>query len=753
MDFFNWYQENHGYPPFPWQAHLANKIADGQFPSSISVPTGCGKTAIIAIWHWAALHEIDVPKRLIYIVDRRLIVDSVTDYAKELGCNVVKMRGGVTIDNSWMMEPNKHSVIVSTVDQAGSRLLWRGYGVSSRVAPIHAALIGNDALLVLDEAHISTPFAKTLEAIIKLRVEEAHSWHVIAMTATPIGEGETLSLSDEDHVHPVVKKRLESKKWARLVKSDRAGFVTKMVAEAKGLQQDIEGVVGVICNTTKYARQVFERLGGDKVLLTGRIRFVDKDRILAEYLPRILSGSREDRRPLFVVATQTIEVGADLDFDALVTQSATIDALRQRFGRLDRLGELGSSSAVVVHEKLAKSEECRVYGKSLLNKTMAWLNKAQTGKGKNKGVDFGISAMDKVLAETSPPQRDVEEVRPFTASDLRQLRQTNPQVEVDIASWLHGENSDTISVSVVWRADLDAPVDQWVDIVDAAPPVMAEVMPCPYYEVRQWLGRRYVVVGENVVRGLNIKPGDLVVVPAGYGGYGEWGWNPGSREPVEDIGNRVGARIRLIGATEEDDVDSLLDQLDLEVKNPVATPYPRGLVITSSNPRTNGREVQLEEHLAGVGDVASALTDEPVVHEASRLHDIGKQDPRFQVLLGSREKVLAKSGHPSPWAARIAREWSGLPKGWRHEVASVTMLPDNSSDLLKYLVATHHGYARVVLPIGGDESLWNKAGGPTWGNMTDRLNEEYGAWGLAYLEALVRLSDWIQSEQEQNNAV
>ena len=751
--FVDWYEQRHGYEPFPWQVRLAELVAAGTPPPSIAVPTGAGKTAIIAVWHWATGQGLPVPTRLIYVVDRRLIVDSVTAYAERLGCQVVKMRGGVTIDSSWMMAPNRPTVIVSTVDQAGSRLLWRGFGVSPATAPIHAALIGNDALLVLDEAHISTPFAATLAAVQELRRKESLPWHVVTMTATPLDGGDTLELAEADRSHPVLRRRLHSRKPARLVKVEKAGFVAAMVAEANKLRDQSAGVVGVIANTTGRAREIFQRLAGDKVLLTGRIRPVDRDSILSEFLPRMISGSRAGRQPLFVVATQTIEVGADLDFDALVTQNAPVDALRQRFGRLDRLGELGDCQAVIVHEELGTGDECRVYGKTLLNRTWTWLKKAQTGKGRDKRVDFGITAMAATLAQTPPPLREAKVTRPFTADDLWDLRQTHPRVEVDITPWLHGDNSDETSVTVVWREDLFADTGQWAATVSAAPPVLAEAMPCPVYEVRGWLGQRPALVGEQVVPGRNIRPGDLVVVPASYGGYGPWGWEPGSRQPVEDVGNRAGARVRLIGADETSDIHACLAALGLTIDRSVATPYPAGLVVTAANRRVNSRAVGLEDHLAAVEGVAREWTDNPLVWQAARAHDRGKTDPRFQVLLGARDHLLAKSGHTSPWAARQARSWSGLPEGWRHEVASTVLLPTGSPALLRYLVATHHGLGRAVLPVGGDYPLWLQAGGPRWGNMTEQLNADLGAWGLAYLEALVRLADWVQSEREQRDGL
>ena len=84
-DFRGWYTRLHKRDPFPWQERLARNVTKaGRFPDAIALPTGAGKTTIIAIWAWARTVGIRLPTRLAYVIDRRLVVDSITDYAVEL---------------------------------------------------------------------------------------------------------------------------------------------------------------------------------------------------------------------------------------------------------------------------------------------------------------------------------------------------------------------------------------------------------------------------------------------------------------------------------------------------------------------------------------------------------------------------------------------------------------------------------------------------------------------------------------------
>ena len=83
-----------GYQPFPWQtalfSRMAEQPADDAFPPLISVPTGRGKTAVIAVWLLALARRLETgtlsgfPRRLIYVVNRRTVVDQATAVAEHI---------------------------------------------------------------------------------------------------------------------------------------------------------------------------------------------------------------------------------------------------------------------------------------------------------------------------------------------------------------------------------------------------------------------------------------------------------------------------------------------------------------------------------------------------------------------------------------------------------------------------------------------------------------------------------------------
>ena len=67
-----------------WQRRLYRQWVAGDFKPVIDLPTGMGKTAVMAIWLIARANKFKVPTRLIYVVDRRTVVDQATDLAQTL---------------------------------------------------------------------------------------------------------------------------------------------------------------------------------------------------------------------------------------------------------------------------------------------------------------------------------------------------------------------------------------------------------------------------------------------------------------------------------------------------------------------------------------------------------------------------------------------------------------------------------------------------------------------------------------------
>ena len=613
--------------PFPWQTRLARRLCDShEWPRIIDLPTGSGKTACIdiAIFHFlAAIAEGRTgvaPRRIAFVVDRRVIVDEASERARKIAnaiatstvdvlkeaarlletatgsrcVEVFTLRGGVPKERNLVRDPRSASVVLSTVDQIGSRLLFRGYGVRDNVKSMHAGLFGFDTLLLLDEAHIAEPFLQTLEGI---RREQGRSqvspaeglgvrplWYT-QLSATPAGKAE-FELDAEDRAHPVLRLRLEGAKPMRLLEVAKRDDLTKELASlvTSSLAERSEDFgekarIGVVVNRISTARDlknVLTRTLKESVevhLLIGQVRSLDRDAVMRKLAPKLKSSSkpRQGEKPIVVVATQTIEVGADFDFHTMFIEAASYPAIRQRLGRLNRLGLRERAGGAVVLVKAGKEDD-PVYG-SAIDATWRFLQ---------EHAEAGIVRLG--IAEAPTPSNPaalmpIPVSTPFlTPAALGLFSQTSPrpESEPDVADYLHGFAQQLPDVTVVWRDGLytgreaiPIPSELAKSILEALPPLATESMNLPLSSVRDWLrgdvkkldelgdfegepaseskaeDKReqrdpfiFAIDDDDVrqIRVSQIRPGMTVVVSTTMGGNNKQsGFDPTSEERAEDL--------------------------------------------------------------------------------------------------------------------------------------------------------------------------------------------------------------------------
>ncbi len=649
------FAEVHGFEPFPWQSDLVTQVMTaGRWPAVIDVPTGMGKTSMIDVAVFlAAVTACDGGgrvgrRRLFFVVDRRIVVDEAHDHALALSDSleradastvvgrvatelrtfapgvldavlpVVRMRGGVTWSAAWLRRPDLPAVVVGTVDQIGSRFLFRGYGVSDRRRPLDAALVGTDSLIVVDEAHLAEAMATTVVEAYRRDASELDvpSSVLIRMSATPghASSASTYALDVGAHrADPEAWRRLTAAKRLHPSASEPRTVVGDLVAAATSAVVDRDADTAlVVCNTVGRARDVFtmltratdrriDPLGADVCLLIGRSRPIDREGLTTEAVRRFGLQRERGGRAAILVATQTVEVGANLDVDALITESASWDALVQRLGRLNRLGRASASvDAVIVH---AGPDDRSVYGSA---RDSAWefiLNETDATNG--AGVDVSPLAC-RELSSRAPSEAFAHRsdtpllTRPIVDAWTRTGPIPNP--DAPIAPYLHGLGRGSPSVSLVWRAGLVqrggiehiTAAEAAADL--AALPIRApEVVDVPLHAVRAWVeGLRVPTISdlENDIdagtraRQLRppfdvlvhrpgdrdgsgtgpsadaapwvwvgasaLRPGDTIVVPCERGGLDRFGWAPESVAYVTDaveaasVGSRRrGPRLRL----------------------------------------------------------------------------------------------------------------------------------------------------------------------------------------------------------------
>ena len=587
MDLFDdFYREvNHGAVPYEWQRRLVSYVArDGIWPKLLDGPTGSGKSAVIEahIFLNAIAGEMGVPistpRRMAIAVNRRSLVDSQYLHAKEIaerlrlaycdeeseeahspilkriasglakrwgesGRNAPKsmgpllctsMRGGLDDrhpDITWRIYPEAPMIICATPDMVGSRLLFRGYGVSKSMRPVEAALLSCDCVLVIDEAHLNRQLVKTARRISVLETKPevcrmskptpetsddaiepdglekwpplgavANPLQVMESTATPVvrddllDESAKVEVTQEDlSTDDVLAARVTRPKIISLHDAERGkAYTGEIVQLALEAHAEHGGITAVIVNTVQTAISVDKGLkeaGSDVdsiICILGRMRQSDRQ---AE-VEKLLDLSRGNRSA-FIVGTQALEVGLNYDCKSMVTEICPVSALIQRLGRVNRFGRYDNAHVTVVDGGGASAGP---YDQEELDDSRTWITELVQNK------PDGVSAFELSKMKTGIPIQRGNRVlfQRLEEEDVNYLSHTSEHLsaengvqtidgdETDLALWLRDQLGDDGSrdVSLIVRDGLPANAAAAAGILSRIPPLEREMFPCSYSEIR-----------------------------------------------------------------------------------------------------------------------------------------------------------------------------------------------------------------------------------------------------------------------------
>ena len=213
-----------------------------------------------------------------------------------------------------------------------------------------------DSLFIFDEIHAYEPsrLAMIIETIRYLQENLGARFFVMSATfPSPIRKRleEVLNVSE-----PIRASADLFKKFTR----HRLFLCEGDLLSEKGLKAIVQAFqegksVLVTCNTVTRAQEAYQALTnllpdapkGDIILIHGR--FNNRDRLEKE--KRILEATGLNaarRRPVLVVSTQVVEVSLNIDLDVIFSDPAPLEALMQRFGRINRKGRIGDLAPVYV---------------------------------------------------------------------------------------------------------------------------------------------------------------------------------------------------------------------------------------------------------------------------------------------------------------------------------------------------------------------------------------------------------------------
>lgn len=231
------------------------------------------------------------------------------------------------------------------------KILQRHIGASVKVLTPHqmASLVfgtkGFEAMItdlkgcdvILDEIHT---YAETTQAIVLKIVEILYSLDCRIHIGTATMPAELYNrlieiMGGSDAVYEVKLHEIILDTFDRHIihKVNSLEDVEIIIAQAIANKQKIL----FVCNQVKRAQALYQQLAEDypevnKMLIHSRFKRGKRSQLESD-LKNVYNESSE---ACLVVSTQVVEVSLDISFDVMITECAPIDALIQRFGRINR---------------------------------------------------------------------------------------------------------------------------------------------------------------------------------------------------------------------------------------------------------------------------------------------------------------------------------------------------------------------------------------------------------------------------------